>query len=745
MKTYIKGNYRRSIFSSDKGYVIGLFKVRETNDDSLQEYVNKTITFTGYFHDLNEDDIYIFYGEEVNHPRYGFQFQVSEYERVKPTDRDGIIEFLASDLFPGVGEKLAKSIVDTLGNDALDDILTDPSCLNMVPKLTKKKADRIYEILQKYEESHIVIVSLTDLGFTMRDALIIYNEYKNMTMDILDLNVYKFVDIPEIAFSKVDALALKLGYDCDDKRRVKAAIIYYMNFCIYKNGDTYLRREDIVKGITNYIGMSLDSEMYDIYFEELAEEGKLKIYKDFYYLTELWEAEENVVQKIYDLGCKSGKKYDKLDDILLDIQEENGIDYNEKQKEAIVKAMEDNVLIITGGPGTGKTTIIKAITEVYSRLYDLDYDALVDRLALLAPTGRASKRMSESTMLPASTIHRFLKWNKDGNRFMVDEYNKDKSKLIIIDEVSMIDISLFDSLLRGLTDDIKLILVGDYNQLPSVGPGQVLKDLIESEVIDTVHLDFLYRQDENSYIPSLAKEIRDGNLSDGFLETKSDYTFLRCSSASIKNNLKKIVNQVLAKGYDYKRLQLLAPMYKGENGIDLLNKELQEIFNPADINKREIKFGDVIFRENDKILQLVNMPDNNVFNGDIGVIKYIKYSNTSKTKKNEIYVDFDGNLVKYMPKDFVKIKHGYIISIHKSQGSEFEMVIMPICLMYKRMLYRKLIYTGITRAKKKLILIGEAKAFVSSVENNNEYNRNSLLLEKLVNKFNFSCHNSNVC
>lgn len=734
MKTYIKGNYRKSIFSSDRGYVIGLFKVRETNDSSMEKNINKTITFTGYFHDLNEDDTYIFYGEEVNHPRYGLQFQVTEYERVKPTDKEGVIEFLASDLFPGVGEKLAKSIVDTLGDNALDDILKDPTCLNLVPKLTQKKAIRIHDVLSKYEESHQTIVYLTELGFTMRDALIIYNEYKNKTTDILNLNVYKFIEIPEISFAKVDNVSPKLGIRMDDKRRVKAAIIFCMNTLTYKNSDVFLSKETIINNLNKYLKFNLED--YDEYFKELQEEEKINIYNDNYYLMELWEAEESVVLKLYNLINKSTNKYDKLNNIIEMIAKENDIHYNDKQIMAITKAMENNVLIITGGPGTGKTTIIKAITEVYAKIHNLNFEKLTDHLALLAPTGRASKRMSESTLLPASTIHRFLRWNKDGNEFMVNEHNKDNSKLIIIDEVSMIDLNLFDSLLKGLNDDIKLILVGDYNQLPSVGPGQILKDLIESEVIDTVHLDLLYRQDENSYIPSLAKEIKDGDLSETFLETKSDYTFLRCSSSLIKNNLKNIVKQVLAKGYDYKRLQLLAPMYKGENGIDLLNKELQEIFNPKDSNKREIKYGDVVFRENDKILQLVNMPDNNIYNGDIGVIKYIKYGNTSKSSKNEIYADFDGNLVKYTPKDFGKIKHGYIISIHKSQGSEFEMIIMPISFAYRRMLYRKLIYTGITRAKRKLILIGEPKAFYNCVLNNNEYGRNSTLLEKLLNKFN---------
>ena len=736
MKLYIKGNYRRSIYSSDKGYVIGLFKVRETNSEKLEYYVNKTITFTGYFHELNEDDTYIFYGEEVTHPRYGFQFQVSEYERVKPEGKEGIIEFLSSNLFPGIGENIAKQIVETLGENVLEEILKNPSCLSLVPKLTQKKANKIASILAKYEESHQTIVKLNELGFTMKDALLIYNQYKTYTLDVIDKNIYKLIDdIPEISFQKVDTVAKSQGIELEDNRRVKALIIYTMNNLTYQNGDVYLTKEIIINAVNRNLGILINIEDFESYFSELNQEGKIVIEEDAYYLTDIYKAELNVADRIYNLTTKEPKKIPNLKEKIDQMEKQNNIKYNDKQKEAITKALENNILIITGGPGTGKTTIIKAITQAYANINKLNYDELTRELALLAPTGRASKRMSESTLLPASTIHRFLKWNKDTNEFMVNETNKSDCKLIIIDEVSMIDISLFDSLFKGLTRDIQLILVGDYNQLPSVGPGQVLKDLIESEVIDTVHLDLLYRQDENSYIPTLAQEIKEGELSESFLETKSDYTFLQCTSQSIKKNLSNLCKQIINKGYDYKRAQLLAPMYKGENGIDLLNKELQDVFNPKDINKREITSGDVIFRENDKILQLVNMPDDNIYNGDIGVIKYIKYGNTSKSGKNEIYVDFDGNVVKYTPKDFSKIKHGFIISIHKSQGSEFEMIIMPVSSSYRRMLYRKLIYTGITRAKKKLILIGEVKPFADSVYNNNEYLRNSKLLEKLMYKF----------
>ena len=339
--------------------------------------------------------------------------------------------------------------------------------------------------------------------------------------------------------------------------------------------------------------------------------------------------------------------------------------------------------------------------------------------------------MSEATLLPASTIHRFLKWNKETNEFGVNAFHKDHGKLIIVDEVSMIDLSLLHSLLEGLDSNIQIIFVGDYNQLPSVGPGQILKDFIESKIIPTIELDLLYRQDENSYITTLAQEIKNNQLSDNYLKEKSDFVFLNCSSQSLRKNLKNICQQILNKGYTEKQVQIMAPMYRGMNGIDNLNKELQEVFNPPHKDKREMTYGDVIFREKDKVLQLVNMPDENVFNGDIGTIERILYENETPSKKKEIYVDYDGYLVKYLPKDFNSFKHGFVITIHKSQGSEFPVVIMPISMSYHRMLYRKLVYTGITRAKKKLILLGEPEAFLKSIENNQEQIRKTTLKERL--------------
>lgn len=737
MKKYIKGIHKREIFRSDKGYVIGIFKVKDTNDEDLEIYVNKTITFTGYFADLKTDDNYIFYGELIEHPKYGMQYQVTEYERLKPNDKEGIVEFLCSDLFKGIGEKLARNIVTVLGEDCLDMILEDKSCLSLVPKLTNKKAETIYNTLYTYEESHKTIVYLTEIGFTMQDALEIYNTYKQYTLNKIETNIYSILDkIEDIPFTKIDQIALNMDVSKDDENRIKYCILHVMKNITFQNGDTYLTFDEIYENTCKYLNIEIDYNIFKSYLNILKEEYKIITDYEKYYLKDVFDSEIEIIKKIQVLKTIKPAKYKNMDTYIKELEEYLNIKYNDEQLNAIKTALTENITIITGGPGTGKTTIVKGITRLYQDLNNLSLKEAVEEIALLAPTGRAAKRLSESTNLPASTIHRFLKWNKDTNEFAVNEYDKAMQKLIIIDETSMIDINLLGSLFKGLTDNIKLVLVGDDNQLPSVGPGQILKDLINSGLIPTIKLNLLYRQKEDSYINTLAQEIRNNNLSETFIDKKSDYQFLECDTVNIKQSLENICKQLIEKKYNYKKFQIMAPMYAGIVGIDSLNKTLQEVFNPKDKSKIEIESGDVIFRENDKILQLVNMPDDNVFNGDIGIIEKIIPSSQSESKKNEIYVDYDGNIVKYLPKDFNKIKHGYIISIHKSQGSEFDTVILPISKYYKRMLYKKLIYTAITRAKRKLILLGEPEAFIYSVNNDEEYIRKTSLEENLKNFLN---------
>ena len=395
--------------------------------------------------------------------------------------------------------------------------------------------------------------------------------------------------------------------------------------------------------------------------------------------------------------------------------------------------MTSNVTIITGGPGTGKTTIIKAIVALLREVYK----AKDEDIALLAPTGRAAKKMMETTNLKSSTVHRYLGWDKEANKFSVNEYNPNKEKYVIVDEVSMLDTILMSSLLKGIKRDIKLILVGDYYQLPSVGQGQVLKDLIDTDIIDIVRLNCLYRQNEDSYIPILASEIKEKDLSESFLTKKDDYNFIISDNVKTIPNILFIVKNAIEKGYTDRDIQVLAPMYKSINGIDMLNKHLQKLFNPPSEKKNELVLTDIIYRVGDKVLQLINDTENNVYNGDLGYITDIIDSKKSNSKKNEIIVDYDGNKVTYTPDKFANIRHGYAISIHKAQGSEFPLVIMPIVNNFNRMLYNKLIYTGVTRAKKSLIIVGDPNCFINGIKNDFVDYRKTTLKDWILEKYSY--------
>ncbi len=727
MKNYIKGTFYRTIYKSDTNYIVGLFKVIETNDINMNDLINETITFTGYFHELTLDEKYIFYGSLVDNNKYGLQYSVSEYERVMPDEKDSIIEFLSGDLFKGIGEKTATLIVDTLGEDALTLIEENYQNLLLVPGLKEDKALKIYETLHKYNESYDIIFNLNKVGFSIKDSMKIYNKYKDITMNVINDNLYNLMyDIPEITFNKLENVRENLNIEDLDERRVEAITVYAMKNLCFNKGDTYLYYEEIYNEVCNFLNKEVASDEFDEVVNNLNNKKQIIIDDDKYFLSEYYFSECNISEMIYYLINKKDVNYKDFDKEIDALEFHFGVKYNDKQKEAVRNAIFKNFSIITGSPGTGKTTIVQAIVELYRKKMGYSFDELSKKLVLLAPTGRASKKLSEACLYPSSTIHRFLKWNKDDNSFMINERNKSNVEFVIVDEVSMIDTILLDSLLKGLSKNIKIVFIGDYNQLESVSPGKVLKDLIDSEMINVTYLTEIYRQKDNSYISTLAKEINDNDISEYFLDKKDDYSFIKTDN-NIKETVKIVCKKALDKGYNVNDIQVLSPMYKGENGIDNLNKVLRDIFNP-NTNQNYIIHKDITYRENDKVLLLENDIDNNVFNGDIGFI--------SKIEKNNIFIDFDGSVVKYGLKDLDKIKHGYAISIHKSQGSEFKIVILPICFGYRMMLYKKLIYTAVTRAKENLTIIGDPKAFYFAISNNYETNRKTMLKERLLSSMN---------
>ena len=724
MESYIKGIFRKFIFEGNNNYVIGLFRVKETNDEALLDFENRTITITGYFHELTIDENYIMKGEVINNPKYGLQYNVKEYERITPEGKDAVIEFLSSGLFPKVGAKTAKQIVDTLGDDTLKLIEEDYSNLLLVPNMKTDKAKKIHDILVKYNESYNVIIFLNDIGFTTKDSMSIYNFLRDDTISTIKNNVYSLIDtIPEITFLKVEKVRKKLDIDDNDKNRIMYGLEYVFKNLCFNLGDTYLYVEDLLKESIKVLKIDFTQDDIDYYLYELQKLGKVKIVGKKIFLSEYYNSENYISDTLYYLTNKKDTKYKNINNDIESVELYFDIKYNKEQKDAIRNSIIKNFNIITGGPGTGKTTIIKGIVEVYKKINNLNFMDLCNKMVLLAPTGRAAKRMGEAALMPASTIHRFLKWNKETDTFMINEQNKSDVDFVIIDEVSMIDSVLLSNLLKGLKKDVKIVMIGDYNQLESVGPGKILKDLIDSDIVNVIRLNELYRQKEDSYIVSLAKEIKDDDLDMEFTNKKADFNFIETSNSNIKIYIKELVNKAIEKGYNSKDIQVLVPMYKGENGIDNLNRILQEVFN-KDVGQNSITYGDVIYRVNDKVLKLENDPDNNVFNGDIGYIKEID--------DKEITIDFDGNIVIYKPKDFNTIKHGYAISIHKAQGSEFKIVLLPISMSYKIMLYKKLIYTAVTRAKQSLTIIGNKEAFIYAVNNTNAYERRTYLKDALL-------------
>ena len=729
MNTYIKGHYTKTIFQTTAGYHVGLFKIQETNDKAMEEYIGRSFTFTGYFHELNTIDTYIFYGKLVEHEKYGYQYQVNSYERCKPEEKDSIVEFLTSGLFKGIGEKKAKSIVEVLGKDTLKIILNQPDNLILIPGITKTNIDTLHKGLKDYEASYEVILQLTNIGFTTKDSMIIYNTYKTNTIKIIEENIYKLIeDIKDMTFKKIDRIALGKGIEKDNSTRVQAAIIYIMEEVSQTYGHCFYYEEELEEYLPRVIGAKIDTAKYIETLFELEKNNKIVKKENIYYLKEMYDAECFIVKRFRMLNKEKNDEVKNLDKEINNLEKILQIKYNYDQLNAIRQSIEKKFLIITGGPGTGKTTIIKAVLELYRTINKLSYEKMQDKVALLAPTGRAAKRMSEATLYPACTIHRFLKWQKDTDRFQINEYNKSKIEFLIIDESSMIDTYLMNHLLKGISANCKIILVGDDHQLPSVGPGQVLHDLIESHKLEVVELKELYRQGKDSNIITLAYDIRNKEINEDVFNKEEDNTFIECSPIDLIDEIKEICTTY--KDYNDKKFQILAPMYKGINGIDKINENVQDIFNPKK-HQKETKIGETLFREKDKVIQLTNMPDDNVFNGDIGTIQEIRTN-----PKKEIIIDFDGNIVKYTPSSFNNFRLAYSISIHKSQGSEFDIVIIPITKAYHKMLYQKLIYTAITRAKKKLILIGEMDALKYSAKNILDDTRRTTIKEYLINGIN---------
>lgn len=675
-------------------------------------------------------------GDFVYHNKYGEQISVKSYEVVTGTSIVSIEKYLSSRVLPHIGKKMAKRIVDKFGTDTLDILKTNPARLMEVEGIGKKKYKDIYEALEEEIKVQDIIIFLQGLGIPMGQSQKIIKEYGDDTIATIETNPYQLInDIWGIGFKTADDIAIKNDIDRNSPFRIKAAFKYYLQNEANQNGNCYMPYDETVYRVSKLI--DIDKELIEDLIMEMVLENTIIlddvneekiIYDPYYYNSELKVA--GLFSKILtNEEIKTGIIWE---DELKTIERNKDISFAEEQIDAIESAVKENILVITGGPGTGKTTIINEIVEIYKN------NGL--KVVLTAPTGRAAKRMEESCNHEAKTIHRLLGYMPvDSGRGMIFDHNEDNplnADIIIIDESSMIDLILLENLLKGINSETKIIFVGDIDQLPSVGAGNTLKDIINSEKVKTIRLKKIFRQGENSNIVVNAHRINEGEFPI-LNEKNKDFFFVASeSNAHTQGTLINLVAKRLPEYYNIKNIediQVLTPMKKSDIGTVELNRQLQEVLNPKTPNVEEITYGDKIFRENDKVMQVRNNYNKEyktrsyqtglgVFNGDFGTVtKVDNYDNTVEVLfDNERYVE-------YTAKELDELSLSYAITIHKSQGSEFPAVVIPLGAGPYMLMTRNLIYTAITRARKLVVLVGNISYLRNMINNTHIAKRNSTL------------------
>lgn len=689
----------------ENGYSVMKVKVKGYND---------LVTLVGNLLEVPAGSVLLCEGDWKVDKRYGSQFVCQSWEEVMPATAYGIEKYLGSGLVKGIGPKFAQLIVKQFGLDTIDVIETDIERLYEVPGIGKKRVEKIRESWEKQKDIKNVMLFLQGYGVSTAYAAKIYRRYGKESIDKVKENPYRLADdIWGIGFKTADGIASKMGYEKNDIRRCKSGIIYTLNQ-LSNEGHVYAEKEQLVKSALEL----LDAEEEPIReaLASLIQTEDLKTDQEAIYLPPFYYVEVGTANRLLGLLQESGNNlFAKTCDIE-SLSKETGIEYDEVQVQAIRQSVQSKVMVLTGGPGTGKTTTTQGIIAALKQM-GLS-------ILLAAPTGRAAKRMSEATGMEAKTIHRLLEYNPQDGYKRNDE-NPLEGDALIVDECSMIDIILMNNLVKTMPSSMRLVMVGDIDQLPSVGAGNVLRDIIESQKIPVIRLTRIFRQAQSSRIVMSAHAINQGKFPDTSNGKETDFFFIQKEDPeAVAEEIVNLVKNRLSKAYRQKtsNIQVLTPMQRGIVGAANLNISLQAALNS---NQTALNRGGYSFREGDRVMQLRNNYDKDVFNGDLGYVEKVDL------EERTLQVNFDDRLVEYDVSELDELTLAYATTIHKSQGSEYPIVVMPVLMTHYVMLQRNLIYTGITRAKKICVLIGTKKALSFAIRNMTVLKRNTKLKERL--------------
>ena len=712
-----------------EGSVEGIIYSNEENGYTILELVtdkNELVTAVGIMPYVGEGESLKVYGKWVHNPKYGRQFSVSSYEKVMPADEVSILRYLASGAIKGIGPKTAQRIVDVYGKDTFDVIESHPEWLAEISGITPKKARQIGEEFQKSAGMRSTMMFFREF-FGAALTMKIYKRFGAKSVELAKENPYILCEeIDGIGFEKADGMARSLGFSAEGLERISSGVIYMMRYKITQNGHVCLPEDMLISSAAKLLEVSEDAIIASLAL--LTSQNKIRNVKregvKYIYEKESYDSEKYIARKLdlIDKVCASVGVQD-MQAFISREERKSGIEYAPLQKKAIAASLEDGVMILTGGPGTGKTTVVRALIEIF--------DSMGLDVALAAPTGRAANRMSEATSREAKTIHRLLEMDFSENiygKFNRDENNLLDEEVIIVDEASMIDQNLMCALLKAIKPGARLIIIGDSDQLPSVGAGNVLRDLIDSGRFSTIRLNEIFRQASESLIVTNAHAINAGQMPDLSAKNKDFFFLARQSDSEIAFTVADLCKNRLPKAYGTRltaNMQVISPSRKGEAGTENLNVLLQQMLNPEQFGKKEYKYRQTVFRQGDRVMQTKNNYDlewkrddgtngNGVFNGDIGVIYDMDF------KEQYMEIVFEDRCVKYDFSYLEELEHAYAITVHKSQGSEYPIVIIPAYSAPHMLLTRNMLYTAVTRAQNMVIIVGREDIVKTMVDNNRQ-------------------------